>query len=95
MRRTAREHGIELTHRARQIVAADFEEYDYIIAMDESNRATIISHTSWKDNFKKRLTLMRSYEEFPQTLNVPDPYFGATKDLSRYTKCWKKLIPVY
>ena len=32
------EHGIEVTcHRARQMEKADYEKYDYLIAMDESN----------------------------------------------------------
>jgi protein-tyrosine phosphatase len=37
MQQTAQKHGIELTHKARQLSKKDFSTFDYIIAMDESN----------------------------------------------------------
>ena len=76
MRSTARKYDIDLTHRARQLAGTDFEEFDYIIAMDESNHATIITHTKWKDSYADKLVYMRQYDPIPGNMNVPDPYFG-------------------
>lgn len=76
MRRTALKYSIDLTHKARQIDSLDFEAYDYIVAMDESNYANIISHKSWKDIHAHKLIYMRQYEQMPGDMNVPDPYFG-------------------
>lgn len=76
MRQTALKHAITLTHRARQVAMQDFEEFDYIIAMDEANYATIIKNASWNDVYKDKLIMMRSHDAVPGEINVPDPYFG-------------------
>jgi protein-tyrosine phosphatase len=76
MRKTAQTYNIELTHKARQIASPDFREFDYIIAMDASNHANIMSHAGWKQMYAGKLVYMRQFEELPADLNVPDPYFG-------------------
>lgn len=76
MRSTARKYTIELTHRARQLSVPDFETFDYIIAMDESNHANIINHKSWQNKYAEKLSYMREYDKIPVNMNVPDPYFG-------------------
>src|SRR5271156_1631862 len=35
--RTCAKYGIPTNHRARQVTEADFEKFDYLLAMDESN----------------------------------------------------------
>jgi protein-tyrosine phosphatase len=76
MRSTARTYNIELTHNARQLSAADFREFDYIVAMDESNHANIINHLAWDNTYRSKLIYMRQFEVEPADMNVPDPYFG-------------------
>lgn len=76
MRSTAGKYDIELTHRARQIAGSDFEKFDYIIAMDESNHANIIIHHAWNDSYADRLIYMRQHDQKANNMNVPDPYFG-------------------
>jgi protein-tyrosine phosphatase len=76
MRSTATKNNIDLTHRARQIAGTDFKEFDYIIAMDESNHTTISSHKQWENSYADRLFYMRQYDLLPDDMNVPDPYFG-------------------
>ena len=76
MRQTAQRNGIQLTHIARQINSRDFEEFDYIVAMDESNYLNITKHPAWNSRWKGKLLLMRSHDEEITDLNVPDPYFG-------------------
>jgi protein-tyrosine phosphatase len=77
MRQTAQKHGIELTHKARQLSKKDFSTFDYIVAMDESNFSHIKKHLGWSESLQDKLILMRSHDEIVSDLNVPDPYFGA------------------
>lgn len=35
---TCRKHGVPVNHTAQQITYADFDKFDYVIGMDESNR---------------------------------------------------------
>ena len=76
MRTTARTYKIDLTHKARQITAADFQEFDYLLVMDESIYANIAGNIGWKSEYASKLVYMRQFEETPADMNVPDPYFG-------------------
>lgn len=76
MRNTALTYGINLTHKARQLASTDFEEFDYIIAMDESNYLHITSHEGCTETYGAKVGYMRQFDEFPGDINVPDPYFG-------------------
>lgn len=64
--------GLELTSRARQVRASDFEEFDLIVAMDNSNHADLIALSDGGDD---RIRLLREIGE-GEPLDVPDPYFG-------------------
>lgn len=79
MRETALQHNIELTSRARQVLAEDFDIFDIIIVMDESNfrNLEIIANQNNKDSSKIRL--MREFDNQPEDMNVPDPYYGGQK----------------
>jgi protein-tyrosine phosphatase len=90
MRQTASKHGIELTHRARQLSMQDFEDFDYIVAMDEANHTHIIRHASWIDAYRHKLIMMRSHDEVPGNLNVPDPYFGGMDGFEEVYEMLKK-----
>ena len=35
--RTCARHGVPINHRARQVTEEDFQEFDYLLAMDNSN----------------------------------------------------------
>lgn len=65
-------NGITLKHHARQVKRADFDSFDYILAMDSANY----------DALKKiaphdHLHLMRSFDPLAGAdLDVPDPYYG-------------------
>ena len=74
MRDVAFSHGIKLTSRARQFVKEDLEEFDYIIAMDESNYRNIVNLDP--SNEFKVFKLREFDNEAFGDLNVPDPYYG-------------------
>lgn len=77
-RRIAKEFGYDLSaQRARQFQITDFDKFDYVIAMDQSNFENLqrLAH----GEFSGELGLMLDYagrigEE------VPDPYYGEIED---------------
>jgi protein-tyrosine phosphatase len=71
---TALESGIDIrSQRARQVVAADFENFDLILAMDEQNRLDLLKIAPAHAKHKIHRIL-----EFANMGNdgVPDPWFG-------------------
>jgi protein-tyrosine phosphatase len=76
MRQTAKRYGLTLTHRARQFRAADFGEFDYILAMDESNWGDITRHPGYRPEYSRKVSLLRMHDDDTSDLNVPDPYYG-------------------
>lgn len=59
--------------RARQAISADFEHYDYIIAMDKENLTELKSICP--ANFQGHLGLFLDLAEL-SVREVPDPYYG-------------------
>lgn len=75
MRATAEKNGIKLVRRARQFVAEDFHEFDYILAMDQSNYQDIMYLRPPGDT-RAKVMLMREFDELNRGAHVPDPYYG-------------------
>ena len=76
---TARDHGIDISkQRSRKFLRSDFEDFDVIFAMDESNYDNIcVQASSETDREKVRLILN---ELSPgENLEVPDPYYGGDR----------------
>ncbi len=75
-RSTAKARGITLRSIARQFVASDFENFDYVLAMDQDNFYNLESIADNPDS-RERLHLFRSFDsESPEGADVPDPYYG-------------------
>lgn len=72
----AKKNGIDITkQRARQFSEKDFEDFDYIYAMDHSNQQDILELTNTPSHEKKVNLILN--ELFPsENVDVPDPYFG-------------------
>ena len=72
---TAMHRGIDISgQRARKVSLSDFEEFDYLLAMDRDNLAILLSLAPAEHAHKVRLFL-----EFAPELDeqeVPDPYYG-------------------
>jgi protein-tyrosine phosphatase len=73
MRETALQHGIKLTHKARQVTKEDLVVFDYVIAMDPINMSDL---QRLEPNPKAKVKLMRSFGANADNLAIPDPYFG-------------------
>ena len=60
--------------RGRQIEAADFSRFDYVLAMDNANMA--ILYRLCPIELRDRLGLFLQYAQHHQATEVPDPYYG-------------------
>ncbi len=75
MRIHARRRGYELTHRSRPVRSADFEDFDLIVGMDDSNISGLrrLARTPEEEAKIVRMTdFSRNYTHFD---HVPDPYY--------------------
>lgn len=61
------------SQRARRVNADDFSSFDYVIAMDDSNKRDLLSICP--DGFEDRVHLFLDFAECNET-EVPDPYYG-------------------
>ncbi|MCG8434079.1 MAG: low molecular weight phosphotyrosine protein phosphatase [Gammaproteobacteria bacterium] len=80
--RAARLRGIDLSDiRARRVHEGDFVEFDYVLAMDESNFADL--HVMCPAEYRSKLRLFMEFASAPNDLNVPDPYYGGANGFER------------
>ncbi len=63
--------------RGRQVADADFESFDYILAMDETNLGILRRNAPAHAHEKIRLLL--SYSRKYPDQEVPDPYYGGAR----------------
>jgi protein-tyrosine phosphatase len=72
----ARGRGITLEGAARQVTAADFEDFDLLVAMDRENQRDL-RRLAPDDEARAKVVLLRDYDpEAGGDLDVPDPYYG-------------------
>lgn len=71
----ARRRGIDISElRARQVEAADFEIFDWILAMDEDNAGILRADCPPRQAHK--LGMLLDFAPGRREREVPDPYFG-------------------
>jgi len=78
----ARRHGIDIHHEGCQLSENDFQEFDYIVAMDHSNYLNITRHPGYAAS-RATIVMMRNFDTAASDLNVPDPYFGSMEGFER------------
>lgn len=78
----ALKRGVDLSHqRARRVGRRDFEEFDYVLAMDRDNYAHLQAYCPAEFEHKLRCVL-----DFAPELGereVPDPYYGSGSGFER------------
>ena len=79
MQATAKSMGCPIDDlRSRQFIVQDFDQFDRIFVMDQSNRQNVLSLArSAEDKAKVEMILNLSYPN--QELEVPDPYYGGDR----------------
>lgn len=79
-RAAGKRKGIVVGGRARQFKRADFERFDYVLAMDQSNFDDL-SELAGAGEARKKLHLLRSFDaDSLPGASVPDPYYGSDDD---------------
>ncbi|WP_026724817.1 low molecular weight protein-tyrosine-phosphatase [Flavobacterium sasangense] len=73
---TAKNRGLDITNqRARQFKKSDFEIFDHIFVMDNSNYKDVLALAP-NEEAKSKVKLILN-EIFPnENVDVPDPYYG-------------------
>ena len=67
--------GLEMKHlRGRQVDEADFDRFDFILAMDEDNLANL--RRLQPAGSRAEVALLLSYAPRSGVQEVPDPYYG-------------------
>lgn len=77
MQAAANRRGIQLRGAARQFTAADFEEFDLILAMDRANYQDILARDR-TSQYQDKVKMMCDYAQSHSDTEVPDPYYGGT-----------------
>jgi len=79
-RQAARDRGVILEGRARQVRPEDFDEFDLLLAMDSEN-AHELRRLAGNEEQRAKVRLLREFEgragsQSAGDLDVPDPYYG-------------------
>jgi len=78
----ALQRDIELNHlRARKVVRGDFEDFYFLLAMDDDNYAVLMDVCP--DEYKDKIRYFLDYAPHLDTREVPDPYFGGKYGFER------------
>jgi protein-tyrosine phosphatase len=74
----AKTNGIAINHRARQFQETDFDNFDHIIVMDESNKANVLK-LAQSEIHRKKVHMMRKWDKNHPNSPVPDPWYGGSE----------------
>jgi len=78
----ALKRGVDLSsQRARRVNDNDYEDFDYILAMDADNLEILTSNCPEEHGHK--LSLFLDFAQGVDVSEVPDPYYGGTKGFDR------------
>jgi protein-tyrosine phosphatase len=84
-RAEALRRGVKLTSRAQKFQAGNFDDYDYVLAMDRHNHGDLANLAAGPDDLAK-LHMLRSFDPASvaaKDLDVPDPYYGEGDGFAR------------
>lgn len=77
---TARNYGIDISNqKARKFTVSDFDTFDHIFVMDQSNYKDVLNLAP-DDVAKSKVALILGPSK-----EVPDPYYGVKMVLKKYT----------
>lgn len=73
--KAAQNRDVDLSYiRARKVIFGDFEDYDYLLAMDKDNHSIMMEACPEEHQHKVKLFL--DYAPHLTINEVPDPYYG-------------------
>ena len=75
MRNAAQRRGYPMTHRARRIVEADFDRFDWIVVMDDMNYEWVHRLAPSPEAAQKIYRMVEFCRRYADHTYVPDPYY--------------------
>jgi protein-tyrosine phosphatase len=79
---TAAKHGLTLGGTARQVRPNDLDDFDLILAMDESNRADLLELARTPGQ-RGKIRMLREFDPQRDDFDVPDPWYGGRGDFEQ------------
>jgi protein-tyrosine phosphatase len=80
--KAALERGIDISHlRGRKVIFGDFDDFDFILAMDDENHAILME--SCPKQHQHKIHYFLSFAPQFKTREVPDPYYGGGQGFER------------
>ena len=79
MRVHAQRRGLNLTHRSRQVRESDFDRFDIIVAMDDSNYDRLRAMAPTPEDERKVVKMADFFTQHPWADCVPDPYYDGAQ----------------
>lgn len=77
----AERRGYQMTHLARQLSTQDFEVFDHVIVMDDSNYAN--ASLVCPEHLLHKLEKMAHYDPRQVITHIPDPYYFGPEEFER------------
>ncbi|XP_075001249.1 low molecular weight phosphotyrosine protein phosphatase isoform X1 [Calonectris borealis] len=74
-----KKHGITMNHIARQVTKDDFQTFDYILCMDESNLRDLKRKSNQVKDCKAKIELLGTYDPQKQLI-IEDPYYVCVRN---------------
>ena len=75
MRQCAFQHGYRLEHRSRQVRSTDLEEFDLIVAMDNTNYDNLRRMAPTVEDERKVVRMIDFCTDHDHYTYIPDPYY--------------------
>ena len=83
MRVHASRRGLDLTHICRQIHESDFDDFDIIIGMDDSNLTNLRRIAPTVEARQKVMPMAWFFGDYSRYDHVPDPYYDGAEGFER------------
>lgn len=80
-RKVLKQHNIDYQGRARQFIARDLSQFDYVLAMDSSNLSNIKRLNSTGNAEIQMFLHYAKAANLTDEINVPDPYYTGGFDV--------------
>ncbi|MBC6410794.1 MAG: low molecular weight phosphotyrosine protein phosphatase [Ekhidna sp.] len=87
-----KKNGMKINHLGKQFLKKHGEDFDYIIAMDASNRKNILNEIMGSN--KHKVYLMRDFDPLEKG-DVPDPYYGEEGEFDNVFKILNRSIDAF
>ena len=83
MSKAAEARGLDMKGAARQVTAADLENFDWVFAMDRENFRNLKELEKTCPNPKAKIVMFCDFCETHDEEEVPDPYYGGPEGFEK------------